>query len=58
MLALRKQLFLSAGAATSHIYILDVVQKKEEMYFQMFILLLCLFTTHNVVARKAGCKMS
>lgn len=45
--------FLSAGAAINHIYILDVVQKKEEMNFQIFFLLHCLLITHSVFAHNA-----
>lgn len=44
---------LSTGAATTHIYILDVVQKKREMNFQIFFLLHCLFITQSVVAHNA-----
>lgn len=47
---------LSTGAATTHIYILDVVLKKWEMNFQIFFLLHCLFIT-VLLHIMPGCKM-
>lgn len=45
--------FLSAGAAANCIYILDVVQKKGEMNFQIFFLLHHLLITNSVVLHHA-----
>lgn len=45
--------FPLARAAANHIYILDVVQKKGEMNFQIFFLLHRLFITYSVVACNA-----
>lgn len=58
VMALKSSLFFllfsfSVGAATTHIYILDVVQKKGEMNFQILFLLHCLFIMHSVVAHNA-----